>query len=136
MAACQVYFSDISVFTLKHPAAANWKNFSTDESSTFDESTSTTGIDLSDTEIEELVREVTKKKTQKKKRPTTKQPQRKYWLFKWNRIKILRRLFVIHLNNKEKSMQKNGKKIVIFSWNLEYYLVEINNCVQLLNHSI
>ena len=102
MAACQVYFSDIPVFTLKHPAAANSKNFSTDESSTFDE-------------IEELVREVTKKKTQKKKRPTTEQPQRKYWLFKWNRIKNLRRLFVIHLNNKEKSMQKNGKKIVIFS---------------------
>ena len=118
MAACQVYFSDISVFTLKHPAAANSKNFSTDESSTFDESTSTTGIDLSDTEIEELVREVTKKKTQKKKRPTTKQPQKKYWLFKWNRIKILRRLFVIHLNNKEKSMQKNGKKIgILFSGN-------------------
>ena len=97
MAACQVYFSDISVFTLKHPAAANSKNFSTDESSTFDE-------------IEELVREVTKEKTQKKKRPTTEQPQKKYWLFKWNRIKNLRLLFVIHLTTKKNRCRRMAKR--------------------------
>ena len=45
MAACQVFISGISVFTLEHPAAANPKNFSTDESSTFDESTLAAGND-------------------------------------------------------------------------------------------
>ena len=72
MAACQVCISGISVFTLEHPTAANSKNFSTDESSTFDESTSAAGIDSSDTEIHEMVREDTKKKAHKKKRSTTK----------------------------------------------------------------
>ena len=33
---------------------------------------------------------------------------------------------MIHLSNKEKSMQMNDKNIVIFSKNLEKYLVEIN----------
>ena len=72
MAACQVCISGISVFTLEHPTAANAKNFSTDESSIFDESTSAAGIDSSDTEIDEMVREPTKKKAQKKKRSTIK----------------------------------------------------------------
>ena len=72
MAACQVCISAISVFALDHAAAANWKNFSTDESITFDESTSAAGIDSSDTEIDEMVREPTKKKAQKKKRSTIK----------------------------------------------------------------
>ena len=72
MAACQVCISGISVFTLEHPSAANSKNFSTDESSTFDESTSAAGINSSDTEVHEMVREDTKKKAHKKKRSTTK----------------------------------------------------------------
>ena len=72
MAACQVCISGISVFTLEHPTAANSKNFSTDELSTFDESTSTAGINSSDTEINEMVRKAAKKKAQKKKRSTTK----------------------------------------------------------------
>ena len=72
MAACQVCISGISVFVLEHPNAANSKNFITNESSTFDESTSVAGIDSSDTEIDEMVREATKKKAQKKKRSTTK----------------------------------------------------------------
>ena len=72
MAACQVCISGITVFTLQHPTAANSKNFSTDESSTFDESASAAGIDSSDIEIDEMVREATKKKVQKKKRSTTK----------------------------------------------------------------
>ena len=72
MAACQVFISGISVFTLEHPTAANSKNFSTDESITFDESTSAAGIDSSDTEIDEMVREPTKKKAQKKNRSTIK----------------------------------------------------------------
>ena len=67
MAACQVCISGISVFVLEHPTAANSKNFSTDESSTFDESASAAGIDSSDIEIDEMVREATKKKAQKKK---------------------------------------------------------------------
>ena len=52
MAACQVCISGISVFTLEHPIAASSKNFSTDESSTFDESTWAAGINSSDTEID------------------------------------------------------------------------------------
>ena len=72
MAACQVFISGISVFTLEHPTAANSKNFSTDESGTFGESTSAAGIDSLDTEIDKMVREATKKKAQKKKRSTTK----------------------------------------------------------------
>ena len=72
MAACQVCISGITVFTLEHPTAANSKNFSTDESSTFDESTSAAGIDSSDTEIDEMVMEATEKKPQKKKSSTTK----------------------------------------------------------------
>ena len=72
MAACQVCISGISGFTLEHPSAANSKNFSTDESSTFDESTSAAGINSSDTEVHEMVREDTKKKAHKKKRSTTK----------------------------------------------------------------
>ena len=72
MAACQVCISGISVFALEHPTAANSKNFSTDESSTFDESTSAVGIDSSDTEIDKMVREATKKKALKRKRSTTK----------------------------------------------------------------
>ena len=121
MADCQVCISGISVFTLEHPTAANSKNFSTDESSTFDESTSAAGIDPSDTEIDEIVTEGAKEKAQKKKRSTKKQPRKKCCVFKWNsliikrnRIKNLRRCFVMHLNNKEKSIQKNDKKIVIF----------------------
>ena len=110
MAACQVCISGISVFTLEHPTAANSKNFSTNESSIFDESTSAGGIDSSDTEIDEMVREATEKNTQKKKRSSQKQPRKKCWLFKWNsliikrnRIKHLRRCFLIHLNNKTKN---------------------------------
>ena len=72
MAACQVCISGISVFVLEHPTAANSKNFSTDEWTTFDESASAVGIDSSDIEIDEMVREATKKKVQKKKRSTTK----------------------------------------------------------------
>ena len=67
MAACQVCISGITVFILEHPTAANSKNFSTDESSTFDQSTSAAGIDSSDTEIDEMVMEATKKKAPKKK---------------------------------------------------------------------
>ena len=66
MAVCQVCISGISVFTLEYPTAVNSKNFSTDESSTFGESTSAAGIDSSDNEIHEMVREATKKKAQKK----------------------------------------------------------------------
>ena len=72
MAACKVCISGISVFTSEYPSSANSKNFSTDEASTFDESTSAAGIDSSDTEIHEMVREDTKKKAHKKKRSTTK----------------------------------------------------------------
>ena len=72
MAAWQIYISGISVFTLEHLTAVNSKNFSTDESSTFDKSTSAAGIDSSVTEIDEMVREATKKKAQKEKRSTTK----------------------------------------------------------------
>ena len=72
MAACQFWISGISVFTLEHPTAANSKNFSTDESITFDESTSAAGIDSSDTEIDEMVREAIKKTAQQKKRSITK----------------------------------------------------------------
>ena len=68
MAACQVCISGISVFVLEHPTAANSKNFM----STFDESTSAVGIDSSDTEIDEVIREATKKKAQKRKRSITK----------------------------------------------------------------
>ena len=66
-----LHFS-ISVFTLEHNTAANPKNFSTDKSSTFDESISAAGIDSSDTEIDEMVREATKKTAQQKKRSITK----------------------------------------------------------------
>ena len=72
MDAFQVCISGIPVFTFEHPTAANSKNFSTDESSTFDESTSAAGIDSPDTEIDEMVREATEKKAQKKKRSNTK----------------------------------------------------------------
>ena len=72
MADCQICISGISVFTLEHPTAANSKNSSTDESITFEESTSSPGINSSDTDIDEMVREATKKKAQKKKRSTTK----------------------------------------------------------------
>ena len=72
MANCQVCISGISVFTLEHPTTANSKNFSTDELSTFDESTSAAGINSSDTEVDEMVLESTKKKAQKKKKSTTK----------------------------------------------------------------
>ena len=66
-----LHFS-ISVFTLEHNTAANPKNFSTDKSSTFDESISAAGIDSSDTEIDEMVREAIKKTAQQKKRSITK----------------------------------------------------------------
>ena len=72
MAACQICISGVSVFTLEHRTAVNSKKFSTDESSTFDKSTSAAGIDSAVTEIDEMVREATKKKAQKKKRSTTK----------------------------------------------------------------
>ena len=72
MAACQVFISGISVFTLEHPTAANSKNFNTAELGTFGEPTSAAGIDSSDTEIDKMVREAAKKKAQKKKRSTTK----------------------------------------------------------------
>ena len=72
MAACQVCISGISVFTLEHPTAANSNNFSADESSTFDKSTSAAGIDISDTGINGMAREATRKKAQKKKRSTAK----------------------------------------------------------------
>ena len=72
MADCQVCISGISVFTLEHPTAADSKNFSTDELSTFDDSTLAAGIDSPDTEIDEIVREAIQKKSQKKKRSTTK----------------------------------------------------------------
>ena len=81
MAACQVCISGITVFTLEHPTAANSKNFSTDESSTFDESTSAAGIDSSDTEIDEMVMEATEKKPQKKKSSTTKTATEKILAF-------------------------------------------------------
>ena len=121
MAACQVCISGISVFTLEHPSAANSKNFSTDESSTFDESSSAVGIDSSDTEINEMVKEGTKEKAQKKRRSTTKTTTEEMLAFQMeqfnyqNRIKNMRLCFVIHLNDKEKSKQKNDKKIEIFS---------------------
>ena len=81
MAACQVCILGITVFTLEHPTAANSKNFSTDESSTFDESTSAAGIDSSDTEIDEMVMEATEKKPQKKKSSTTKTATEKILAF-------------------------------------------------------
>ena len=81
MAACQVCISGITVFTLEHPTAANSKNFSSDESSTFDESTSAAGIDSSDTEIDEMVMEATEKKPQKKKSSTTKTATEKILAF-------------------------------------------------------
>ena len=81
MAACQVCISGITVFTLEHPTAANSKNFSTDELSTFDESTSAAGIDSSDTEIDEMVMEATEKKPQKKKSSTTKTATEKILAF-------------------------------------------------------
>ena len=81
MAACQVCISGITVFTLEHPTAANSKNFSTDESSTFDESTSAAGVDSSDTEIDEIVMEATEKKPQKKKSSTTKTATEKILAF-------------------------------------------------------
>ena len=81
MAACQVCISGITVFTLEHPTAANSKNFSTDESSTFDESTSAAGVDSSDTEIDEMVMEATEKKPQKKKSSTTKTATEKILAF-------------------------------------------------------
>ena len=71
MATSQVCISGISVFTLELPTAANSKNFSNDESSTFDKSTLAAGIDSSEIEIDEMVTEVSKK-VQKKKRSTTK----------------------------------------------------------------
>ena len=77
MAACQVCISAISVFALDHAVAANLKNFSTDESITFDESTSATGIDSSDTEIAEMVSEATQKKEKKKRGQPPKQPRKK-----------------------------------------------------------
>ena len=68
-----------------------------------------------------MVREATKKKAQKKKRSTTKTAAEEMLAFQLEQFNYqkekdqnLRRCFVIHLNNKEKSMQKNGKKIVIF----------------------
>ena len=72
MAAWEVCISGISVFTLEHLTAANSKNFSTDESSTFDKSILAVGNNSSDTEIDEMAREATKKKAQEKKRSTTK----------------------------------------------------------------
>ena len=69
MAACQFCISVISLFTLEHSTAANSKNFSTGELSTFDKSTS---ADSSDNEIDEMVREATKKKAQRKERSTKK----------------------------------------------------------------
>ena len=47
----------------------------------------------------------------------------------------MRRCFLIHLNNKERSMQKNDKDRDFFL-ELGKYLVEINNCFQLLNYNI
>ena len=118
MAACQVCISAISVFALDHAAAANCKNFSTDESITFDESTSAAGIDSSDTEIDEMVSEATEKKAQKKRGQPQKQPRKKSWLFKWNslfikrnKIKNFRRCFVIDLNNKENRCRRTTKRL-------------------------
>ena len=88
MAICQACISGISVFTLKHPPAANSKNFSTYESSTFDESTLVAGSDSSDIEIDETVREATKKKRRRKKGQPQKQPWKKCWFFKWNSLII------------------------------------------------
>ena len=121
MAACQVCISDISVFTLEHPAAANSKNFSTDESSTFDESTSAAGIDSSDTEIDEMVREATKKKTQKKKRSTPKTATEEMLAFQMEQFNYQKeqdqkfeRCFVIHLNNKKNQCRRTTKKSSFF----------------------
>ena len=89
-----------------------------------------------------MVKEGTKEKAQKKRRSTTKTTTEEMLAFQMeqfnyqNRIKNMRLCFVIHLNDKEKSKQKNDKKIEIFSENLEKYLVEICNCFQLLNYSI
>ena len=89
-----------------------------------------------------MVKEGTKEKAQKKRRSTTKTTTEEMLAFQMeqfnyqNRIKNMRLCFVIHLNDKEKSKQKNDKKIEIFSYNLEKYLVEICNCFQLLNYSI
>ena len=111
----------VFLFLLEHPSAANSKNFSTDESSTFDESSSAVGIDSSDTEINEMVKEGTKEKAQKTRRSTTKTTTEEMLAFQMeqfnyqNRIKNMRLCFVIHLNDKEKSKQKNDKKIEIFS---------------------
>ena len=74
--------SGVSVFTFEHPSAANSKNFSTDELSTFNESTSTAGIDSSDTEINEMIGEATKKKVQKKKGSTTQTPTEEMLAFR------------------------------------------------------
>ena len=87
MAACQVCISGISVFALEHPTAANSKNFSTDESSTFEVLNSAAGIDSSDAEIDEMVREATKKKAQKKKRSTTKTATEELLTFQMEQFK-------------------------------------------------
>ena len=109
MAACQACISGISVFTLEHPTAADSKNFSTDESSTFDESTSAAGINSSDADIDEMVREATKKKAQKKKRSTTKTATQEMLAFQTEQFNYQKEQdqkfeinFVIHLSNKEK----------------------------------
>ena len=67
MAACQVCISGISVFTLEHPTAANSNNFSADESSTFDKSTSAAGIDISDTGIDGMPEKLLGKKRRRKR---------------------------------------------------------------------
>ena len=116
MAACRVCISGISVFTLERPTAANSENSSTDELSTFNESASTAGINSSDTEIDEMVREATKKKAQKKKRSTTQTATEEMLAFQmeqFNYQKEQDQKFETML--RDTSMQKNGKKIVIFS---------------------
>ena len=92
MAACQVCISVISVFTLEHPTAANSKNFSTDESSTLNESTLAAGIDSSDTEIDEMIREAIKKKAHKKKRSTTKAAMEEMLAFQMEQFNYQKKL--------------------------------------------
>ena len=90
MKACKVCISGISRFTLDRPTAVNSKNFSTDESSTFDESTSAAGIVSSDTEIDEMVREATKKKEQRKKRSTTRNATEEMLVFQMEQLNYLK----------------------------------------------
>ena len=144
MAACQVCISGISIFVLEHPTAANSKNFNTDE-----------WVHLTNQlrqleSIHQTLRLMkwSGKQLRKKPRRERDRPQKtiteEMLVFQMEKFNYQKEQDPKNWDGaswyiwriKKKSMQKNDKKIVIFSWNLEKYLVEINNCFQHLNHSI